>query len=266
MSEDLKVKDAADAVKGLAEAVPVYDDLLQPAVREVGTGLSTVAKLIHIALAPVSAAVWGYDKIREFVETKVTEKLKEVPPEQIVTPKANVAGPALEALKYSGSEDELAEMYANLLASAMDQRVATTAHPGFVEVIRQMTSDEARLMRLFQQNRPFPTISIRRELADGKHTGGVTINRNVSHLGSEAGCAFPAQTPVYLDNLSRLGLVEMPEMHYTGEGVYDALEKDPSVVGLKQALEVPNQWTVTFKRGGVWLTEFGKQFARVCVR
>jgi hypothetical protein len=54
-----KIKDPADAVKGIVEAVPVYQDALQPAVREIGRGLQTVAKTIHIALAPVAAIGLG---------------------------------------------------------------------------------------------------------------------------------------------------------------------------------------------------------------
>ena len=103
MSDENKIRDAADAVKGIAEAVPIYQDAVQPAAKEIGTALQTVAKTIHIALAPVSALVWGFDQIKDFVSTKVAEKLKDVPPENIATPKPNVAGPALEALKYTGT-------------------------------------------------------------------------------------------------------------------------------------------------------------------
>ena len=48
MSEESKIRDAADAVKGIVEAVPVYQDALQPAVREIGKGLETVAKSIRV--------------------------------------------------------------------------------------------------------------------------------------------------------------------------------------------------------------------------
>ena len=61
MSERNNVRDAADAVTGLVRAVPVYEDIAQPAARELGVALQTVAKTVHIALAPVSALVWGYD-------------------------------------------------------------------------------------------------------------------------------------------------------------------------------------------------------------
>ncbi len=163
MGGENKIRDAADAVKGVAQAVPIYQDALQPAAKEIGTALQTVAKTIHIALAPVSVLVWGYEQIRDFVNTKVAEKLKDVPPENIVTPKLNVAGPALEALRYTGHEETLRDMYANLLAASMDTRTATAAHPSFVEIIRQLTPDEARILRFLAEIKTVPLITVRAE-------------------------------------------------------------------------------------------------------
>jgi hypothetical protein len=52
MPEENKIRDAADAVKGIVQSVPVYQDALQPAVRQVGLALETVAKTIHILRWP----------------------------------------------------------------------------------------------------------------------------------------------------------------------------------------------------------------------
>lgn len=165
MTEENKIRDAADAVKGVAQAVPIYQDAIQPAAKEVGTALQTVAKTIHIALAPVSALVWGYEQIKDYVTASLIEKLKNVPKERIVSPSPTVAGPTLEALRYAGHEPTLRELYANLLATSMDAGTAQEAHPAFVEIIRQLTPDEARIVRLFLEPRPpFPLITVRARL------------------------------------------------------------------------------------------------------
>jgi len=39
MGDESKVRDVVDAVKGVAEAVPIYDDALKPAAKELGKGL-----------------------------------------------------------------------------------------------------------------------------------------------------------------------------------------------------------------------------------
>lgn len=268
MSEENKVRDVVDAVTGVAKAVPVYQDVIQPAAQEIGKALQTVAKTVHIALAPISALVWGYDQMKDFVSTKVADRLKNVPPENIVTPKPNVAGPALEALRYTGHESSLSDLYANLLAASMDKATAQGAHPAFVEIIKQLTPDEAKLVALFVKDIPFPLINLRwefKENPEGK-TGGREILVHFSHLGQLAGCEFPEMAPTYIDNLCRLGLAEVPAfLTYTTKGVYEPLESDPQVVKIKTSLEANEQLKPVIKRKGMQITELGKQFAKICV-
>jgi hypothetical protein len=268
MVDENKIRDVVDAVTGVAKAIPVYQDVAQPAAQEIGKALQTVAKTVHIALAPVSALVWGYDQIKDFVATKVSERLRNVPADQIVSPKPNVAGPALESLRYTGHEDALSDMYANLLASSMDKATAEGAHPAFVEIIRQLTPDEAKLVALFLNRMPFPLLSVRWEFknpTEGK-TGGLDMLVNFSLLGEAAGCEYPHLVPAYLDNLCRLGLAEIPpNFIYMAPGVYDALEKSPAIEAAKAEIEKNPELRAHVERRGLKITELGKQFARVCV-
>ncbi|WP_368192497.1 hypothetical protein [Aeromonas sp. s8] len=58
------VEGTINAVTGLAKAVPIYQDAIQPAAKEIGKALGTVAKTVNVALSPVSALVWGYEQIK----------------------------------------------------------------------------------------------------------------------------------------------------------------------------------------------------------
>lgn len=268
MGEENQIRDVVDAVTGVAKAVPIYQDAIQPAAQEIGKGLQTVAKTVHVILAPVSALVWGYDQIKEFVSTKVSERLKNVPPENLVSPKPNVAGPTLEALRYTGHESSLSDLYANLLAAAMDSSTAEGAHPAFVEIIKQLTSDEAKIVSLFVREIPLPLLNLRWEFKpnqEGK-SGGRTVLAHYSHLGNIAGCQFPHMAPTYIDNLCRLGLTEIPEFgEYTAKGVYDALENDSLVKEHKASIENSPETQPMLERKALMVTELGKQFARICV-
>lgn len=44
MKKANQIKDTADAIRGVVKAVPIYQDLLQPATREIGKNLETTAK------------------------------------------------------------------------------------------------------------------------------------------------------------------------------------------------------------------------------
>lgn len=55
----------------IAKQLPVkdiYHDLAQPTLSTVGQGLQGVTKL---ALAPISALVWGYDKIADYLNVAI---------------------------------------------------------------------------------------------------------------------------------------------------------------------------------------------------
>jgi hypothetical protein len=269
MSEEHKIRDVVDAVTGVAKAIPVYQDVVQPAAQEIGKGLQTVAKSVHIALAPISALVWGYDQIKDFVSTKVTERLKNVPPENIISPKLNVAGPTIEALRYTGHEPLLSELYANLLAASMDQATAHGAHPAFVEIIKQLTPDEAKIVGLFVvQGMHFPLLNVRQEYktpVPGK-IGRRYALLHFSLIGKIAQCEFPQMTTTYLDNLCRLGLAEIPEsLSYVEKNVYDLLENAQEVQEAKSQIEGHPDFKCTLEHKMLRVTELGKLFAEVCV-
>ena len=257
------IKDAADAVKAIVQAVPVYQDVVQPAAREVGTALATVTKTIHVALAPVSAMVWGYDQLKEFLERQVAEKLLSTPPERIQPPPPHVAGPALEALRYAGHDETLRDLYANLLATALDADTVRNAHPAFVEILKALSPDEARLLRLFSRQDAWPIVELRAWVKD--HSGYQVRVRSFSLMGQEAGCVAVDLTSNYLDNLTRLGLIEAPwNAHLTEPGTYEPLEGHSEIAAIVKQLEA-SEMMPQFERGFVRPTALGRQFIRSCV-
>ena len=265
-SKSSNVADIANAVAAVAKEVPIYQDAIQPAAQEVGKALGTVAKLVNVALAPVSALVWGYDQIREFTATKVAEKLKDIPPEKIVTPSPNVAGPAIEALRYTGHEESLSEMYASLLATAMNKDTVKKAHPAFVDIIKQLTPDEAKIVKgFYNDSATYPIVNIKAALPNKQLSEGyVVVLTNFSQIGERAGCEFTDLVPAYLNNLIRMGLCEIPEgVSYTSEEWYKPLN-DHMRVKLTQEIYKKQERETEIEKRVLVVTDFGKQFAQAC--
>lgn len=259
MKKGIAVKETIEAVTGLVTAVPVYQDAVQPAAKEIGKSLETVAKAINLALAPIGALVWGYDKICEFVTIRVSEKLKNVPEENIISPPIEVAGPTLEALRYTGHNQNLRELYANLLATSMDKATIHLAHPGYVEVLRNLTSDEAILLRLFEEEQGFPLIDIHAISKDGDDSYTV-VTTNYSHLHKGVTLQRPDLVPTYLDNLCRLGILEIPVgITLTSTGLYEPLENDSELDVFKSIVDGLGK-TLDFNRKYVECTMYGKYF------
>lgn len=268
MPEESNIQSTASAVKGILEAVPVYQDVVQPAAKEVGLALQTAVRTVHILLAPVSALVWGYDQIKEFVGTKVAEKLRDVPEERLRTPEPSVAGPALESLRYTGHKEELRELYASLLASSMDASRLQEAHPAFVEIIRQLSSDEARIMLNLAYSGSRALVDVR-DHSDMPPAGGRWVLKHFCIVPYEAGCTTPELGPSYMVNLQRLGMVELRENYQLNprDGIdpYQVLLDHAIIKSLTEEIAKSAGRRADIWRGAVALTPLGRQFCRVCI-
>lgn len=269
-----KVRDVIDATNGLFKAVPVYDDMVQPAAKQIGSALGTIAKTINLALEPISGMIWSYEKIKEFVSIKVAEKLQNIPQESIVTPNPNVAGPVLESLRYTGYEENLREMYANLLANALDKNTKNEAHPSYAEIIRQLSPSEARLLSILSGCSGYPRIltSNNRKIMRGGappfynqafNRGFASINIKTQFKRYFSESEEPVDTAFALDNFIRLRLIEI-EITTTQD-----LKETPTYLprignsqdnlSEKLILEITTEETLVF-------SDFGMKFVDICIK
>jgi hypothetical protein len=254
---------AATAAEMTKDVVPeVYKDGLQPAVKELGKSLHTVSKVVNIALSPISAMVWGYDKIAKYIETSISNK---VPEENIQTPDPSIAVPAVEALRYSAHNEDLREMFSNLLATAMDISTSSKAHPAFVEVIKQINSDEAKIIKSLIKNDSIPIIRVRMFDLNTSIESFAEPLTNFSHIPYEVNCSNPELGPSYLVNLERLGLVNLSyDLYSIHPNAYDFVENHPIVNDWRDnAPRLSKRFEI--QRGGLTITPFGKKFIESCV-
>jgi len=259
-NKDTNVKATIDAVTGLAKAIPIYDDAIQPAAKEIGKSLATVTKTVNIALAPIKALVWGYEKIEDYLTKRVSEKLNDVPEEDIQTPPTNIAGPAVEALRFTGHNESLRELYASLLAMSMNKKTMDKAHPSFVDIIKNLSTEEALILQQFISKDIFPKIDIQETLKDNK--GQINRFQNFTLFHEVDSRLNPKNMPTYLDNLQRLGIVEILKDEYlTNDKLYESLKTSSSILSLIQNIEKKGL-EVNFRKGIIALTAFGKDFVK----
>jgi hypothetical protein len=260
-----EIKETIEAVTSLVKAVPIYPDTIQPAAKELGKSLETVAKSVNVALSPLKAFVWSFEKLQNFIDTKVSEKLKDTPATEIQTPKANIVVPALQALSYSGDEPELQDLFANLIASSMDKHTSNFTHPSFVEVIKQLTPDEAKLLKYFATEGTLPIITIRNQ-SQNKSEGGWVVHKNVSLFGEKANCSNPELTSIAIDNFIRLGLIEIPHNYaYIDKKIYEELKNNEEIKTIEENINNTPERKCVINEGIVTLTDFGRQFVNVSV-
>jgi len=262
-------KEILDAATGLIKAVPVYEDILQPAAKEIGTALETVAKTVNIALAPISGVIWSYETIKNFVSSEVPKKLQNIAPENIEPPNPMVAGPALEALKYTGHNLRLRNMYANLLANALDKNTKNDAHPSFVEIIKQLSPEEAVLLLSFSQIKGFPKIChySYRHSAQGGLTGMGKVqitSGQVAHEFNKLCLSLKLDITLNyqsaLDNFRRLKILDVETItnHKIDNSFFGRLSEKSGNISGQLELRIIHDEILYF-------SEFGNKFIEICV-
>lgn len=242
----------------------VYKDALSPSVKPVGTVLSLLPRTVRLAFGRWEKWVINGEEGLERAAEAVQRKAERIPEERLCEPEPYVAIPAIQQISYSYDSDELRDMYANLLANSMDKERSDLVHPSFVEVIKQLNPDEAKLLKSFRPSNTvlYPLIDIRLNEEGGGHR---TIARNYGILG-ESICERPNCISQYLENLSRLGLIYIPDdLYLTDSSRYEPIEQSSYVLGVRDALSVEDRTRFDLAKKCCYLTNYGVSFMRNCV-
>lgn len=255
-------EDKKDTFKELAKEA--YNDIGKPIAKPLGKTLGLIPRAIKAALLPLEK--WILEREYNLAETEklLAEKLKNIPPEQITTPDAYVAVPALQYISYCMDNNELRDMYANLLANSMNKVVKNGVHPSFAEIIKQLSPDEAKILKYISLRRFVATITLRYE---NDLAQGVDVVRNFSNIGELTGCEYPLKIGAYFDNLMRLGLLFQPYGQYiTIPRMYEILKEHQFIETKIAELKYnPNYTKTKIAEGMMEITSYGKQFCDICI-
>lgn len=248
-------------------AKDVYDDTGKPVLKPTGEIVGLIPRTIKAALLPLEKWIVGREYNLKETQRLLEEKLKNVRLEDIETPEAYIAVPALQSISYCMDSEELRNMYANLLANSMNKAVKNEVHPGFVEIIKQLSPDEAKIIKGIYFKQLIPIITVRYE---NDKSEGVDIFKNFSSIAEETNCEEIMDTNKYFDNLVRLGLLEKAGEYKTlvDKKLYETLKNNPNIKKLGMIpLNYQNQGYTKckFEESYIEMTPYGNAFCETCV-
>lgn len=216
-------------------------------------GVDLVVGTISRLLFPLRILSYGFDKAQDFLLTKLPEKLKGVPPENLVSPDAKIVIPAINALILTSDETDakLREMYANLIACCMNKERKDYAHPSFVFILQNMAPEEALIMEYFKEQSSFPVVDINLSGPWGIKTM-MDFVTELNFLSEFSDIEY--NLPKFITNLIRLGLLNVR---------YDRLFKDEdkySRLCSYISMPLPKDNNFVYRKGIIELTQFGVDF------
>lgn len=240
-----------------------YDDLIHPTAKSIGNTLSLLPRTIGIWFNNWEKwIINGEESIRLTAEA-VKEKAEKISEEKLTMPESYVAVPAIQQLSYCYNSMELRELYANLLVSSMNIDTKNSVHPSFVYIIKQLTPDEAKLLKRISEGKGvFPLINLHINAPENK---GYSIRIRYFSDISEGVCDYPEGISSYIDNFVRLGIIEIPPFeNLTNDALYASLENHPKI---KQIMKEPLSDGYQYEtiRSAFRVTALGWNFIKTCV-
>jgi hypothetical protein len=229
--------------KELARQLPVktaYKDIASPAAKQTGQLLQDVVKAVQLALAPVQLFAALQDRYRNFLDISV----RRVPEDRRVSPPPQIIGPVLEGIRYEPEGTPIDEMFSELLSRSIDSGRVNEAHPAYPMIIRQLSSDEARILKLLGSSQYDFVYTIdynnATNLFSGRKVEIDTLPRD--------NLIFPGNVSFYLDHLYQLGLA----------GIFQQGNQAPlfDASGKQNGVRVSSKYR---------FTDLGQRFVRACI-
>ena len=260
-----------------------YNDAIHPGLSEAGKTIALPFRAINWIAEVAGDYCVAKMKNTQKLQESVQEKIADIPEEQLCEPAKNIAVPAILSNSYT-DDDELRSMYANLLANSMNQQKAYHAHPSFVEIIKQLTPNEALLLKssnLLKRN--VPTCQIRyQEKSSYSNVNG--YNLSPSNIVRDFQTGIPIvkyyipsienisidEIQVMIDNFIRLSLVENPSGKILiDKEIYQVFYKDNFSANLEVTYSQSNNslsnYEIAHILGYITPTTFGERFYKICV-
>lgn len=257
------VEKLAEQTDGVLEKA--YTDIVEASAKPLGIMFSLLPRTIRLGLSKWEKWIINGEESLQLTAEALQEKVKKIPEEKQCEPEAYVAVPAIQQIAYCFNSEILRDMYANLLASSMNMDKKWEVHPSFVDIIKQITPDEAKLLKIFPRNsgRYIAVMDLKINLENGK--GEQTIARNIVDEPFYKICDVPDNMSSYLENLCRLKIIEIPEdLHITEDKYYSKIENSQRVLNLKEkSLGEGNTYICSKKL--LYVTDFGIAFTQCCI-
>ncbi|WP_019408187.1 DUF4393 domain-containing protein [Pseudomonas psychrophila] len=256
--------ETATAVTGIAgELYKTVDETHKKQIgANTGAALSTLSAAVNNVLIPIAVVNFVVDKARVYLkekfETDLAEAVSDIPPEALTEPKASIAAPVLQGLAFSLDEPDLKSMYLKLLASAMDGRSAETAHPAFVEIIKQSSAQDILLLNYLAHSKSTQIQAIDLYMTVNDKTGKVL--GNIGPFILDSGLDY-SNYMISVDNLLRLGVLKIaPAIAQSYDEIIAA-----NIEGYKRGVHLGGIESYYAEPKSLQITGFGKSFMINCI-
>lgn len=260
----------ADAAYSTAKAITeseAFNNLANPPAKVGGNLLADFITLVAggIHYASIKSELKRQKKLEEF-KSNIIKGINSIPKEDLAEPRDSIIGAAVDKAKFSMNEDEIREMYENLIISSFDCKKTPNIHPSFSDIIQQMSPLDAQNLKLFNNSEQLPICEFRLK----KDSGGYTVAYSDVFYSNPL-CQSIEQQAISISSLRRIGLISTDYFTYiTDKKLYEPF-KELQEYKLQQeyskSINLLNntKHELCTRKGVATITSLGKAFINVCL-
>lgn len=232
----------------------VYDDVFHPSAKTTGEILDFIPRSIKVLLQGWEKWIINGEESIRLTSEAIKQKIEAIPEDRLTEPEAYIVVPAIQQLGYSYSSEELRELYANLIVSSMDTEKKEQVHPAFVDILKKLTPDEAKIIQYLKGIDSIEYVDI--ILKDNQFGGYTTIHDHKTRLCDFVYLSEPLNELMYLENLISLGILK------DAAGIYKIMDNNYKLIEKRLGLDQLRAKSHSFesKRSLYEVTAFGKSF------
>lgn len=256
-----------------ASAKELYKDIAHPALARLGRALGAA---LDIALFPIHAAAYPAQRALLVLQAnlkQLSERLMKIDEPRVQQAANEIAVPVLQKLAYV-DDNNIKQMYIELLGKASDTSLDSSAHPSFLRVIESLSPDEAKVLAYYKDHLTFPSIYFKIVFTQTPLQGGtavpfsvegIDLTTDLTGIEKAVELRFPDNMPLYITNDVALGLLVRHDNPLSDKAKHYAPLED-MYADLRQALwergHGGKQYPVVPVHRHFIVTPFGQAFIR----
>ena len=247
---------------------------------------SSIINIINTILTPFDLANLYTEHAKTKFANKLKNKLNNIPYENRCKPNLSTVGPIIDSLKYNLNEENLHDMYANLLAKSCNKDFSKDVLVVYAEIIKQLTSKEAYILKTYNiLTCHLGICDIRFQKKFQNNLGNISDitlpPNNIIRLSNEGYDLLLHYLPLkgininyiqlstMIDNWIRLNLVQIKNSYLLRENAYQDFYYDDFTKSLEQK-ELQNNYNKDYEIAHIiktmYPTYLGENFYNICIK
>lgn len=223
-------------------------------------GVNKLAELFWASPLGIKADVYIAERPYKMEKAlkEMKQKYENIPVQYQVEPTSYIALKGVDELNYSLDEQYLKEMFQNLLISDMDSRKKNRVLPSYIEIIKQLSKDDASFLKMLKDDALIRDLPVLRLKSVNSKSHFRYISPYILCLKEYHYAEIPS---IILDNLLRLRLITIPYDLY----IPDISNYNDTFEIIKSNFTCNVDEEIHCSKEKLIFTDLGKNFIDICL-